>query len=453
MPDAVITLADEDLGNASYLLDLGDGRALVVDPPLDLRALRGAAAERGLRIAYAAETHLHADFLSGAHQLGHDDVTVLASRAGGRLFPHRGLEDDEEVDLGGLTLRALATPGHTGEHLALLVLDGTREVGVFTGGSLLAGSAARVDLSGPEHVDELAAAQLRSLRRLAQLPDSVAVWPTHGGGSFCSTGAEAGSTSTIGEERASNPLLAAPDLPSFRALLDPTMGSFPPYFLRLPEINRRGPELLDPDTSPEQWSPDRVAAHLADGGQVVDVRAIEAYAAGHLPGSVSDAWRPGFTAWLGWVADPAGPLVLVRDETTDPRDLVARARMVGLDGTLAELAGGLPAWRAAGHPTRTVPLVDPGDAAQSDVLLDVRQDREVADTHVAGARHVELGDLVAAGPEDADEAAGLAGSDRRVLVMCGHGERAMTAASLLESAGRTGVSVLAGGPEDVVAAG
>lgn len=202
--DRLVPLVDEGLGNNAYLLDLGDHRALAVDPSLDLRAVARAAAERGLQVAYAAETHLHADFLSGVRQLGGaPGATVLASAAGGREFPHRGLRDGDEVDLGGLTLRALVTPGHTPEHLSYLLRDGAAELGVFTGGSLIVGAAARTDLVGPERTEQLARAQYRSLRRLAALPDPVAVWPTHGAGSFCAAPPGARRTSTIGADRKS----------------------------------------------------------------------------------------------------------------------------------------------------------------------------------------------------------------------------------------------------------
>jgi glyoxylase-like metal-dependent hydrolase (beta-lactamase superfamily II) len=147
----VVPLVDEGLGNSAYLVDLGDGRALVVDVSRDLRAVHKAAARRKLIVAFAADTHLHADFLSGAHQLGVTCGTrVLASAAGHREFTHTGLRDGDEVDLGGLKLRALLTPGHTHEHMAFLLLDGDREVGVFSGGSLLVGSAARTDLVCPD---------------------------------------------------------------------------------------------------------------------------------------------------------------------------------------------------------------------------------------------------------------------------------------------------------------
>ena len=154
MSSSVTPIVDEGLGNSAYLVDLADKRALAVDASRDLRALRAEAERRGLRIAYAADTHLHADFLSGAVQLAADDgATVLASRAGDREFPHRGLADGDEVDLGGLRLRTIATPGHTHEHIAFELLDDRHTLGVFTGGSLIVGSAARTDLVSPDRTE------------------------------------------------------------------------------------------------------------------------------------------------------------------------------------------------------------------------------------------------------------------------------------------------------------
>ena len=182
----VVPLVDEGLGNSAYVVDLGEGRALAVDASRDLRALRAATAGHGLTVAFSADTHLHADFLSGALDLAvSDGATILASAAGGREFPHTGLADGDEVDLGGLRLRALVTPGHTDEHLAFLLLDGDEPVGVFSGGSLIVGAAARTDLVDPTRTEELARAQYKSVQRLLTLPDEVALWPTHGAGSFC----------------------------------------------------------------------------------------------------------------------------------------------------------------------------------------------------------------------------------------------------------------------------
>jgi len=205
----VVGLVDGGLGNSTYLVDLGDGRALVVDPSRDVRAVRGLAQRLGLRVAFVADTHLHADFLSGARQFAADDgAVILASAAAGREFGHTGLRDGQDVDLGGLRLQALATPGHTAEHVSFLLLDGDRPVGVFTGGSLMVGTAARTDLVSAEQTEPLARAQYHSLQRLLTLPEVTAVWPTHGGGSFCAAPAGGDRVSTIGREKATNPLLA-----------------------------------------------------------------------------------------------------------------------------------------------------------------------------------------------------------------------------------------------------
>ena len=138
---APLTLVNEGLGNTSYLVDLGGHGALVTDPERDPRRYLEAAGERGLTIACAAETHLHADFVSGSRELAARGARVLAPAARGIESGHRGLHDGDEIGLGGLTLRALATPGHTPEHLAYLLLDGQAPIALFSGGSLLMGKA------------------------------------------------------------------------------------------------------------------------------------------------------------------------------------------------------------------------------------------------------------------------------------------------------------------------
>jgi len=434
----VISLVDEGLGNSAYLLDLGDGRALAVDASLDLRALRAEAARRGLRVAYAAETHLHADFLSGAVRLAAEDgATVLASRVGSREFPHRGLVDGDATDLGGLALRALATPGHTHEHLAFQVVDGARVLGVFTGGSLLVGSAARTDLVSPERTEELARAQYGSLQRLAELDDEVAVWPTHGAGSFCSAPPGAERTSTIGAERVTNTLLGAANEDAFVSQLLASLGSFPPYFLRLGEINRRGPAPVS-GGSLRPLSADDVARLATEGAQLVDVRPVPDFAQAHVPGSVSIPLRPVFATWLGWLVETDRPIVIVRSTDQDPAEILWQARKVGYDQIVGELAGGLASWIDAAMPTRSIRLVS-AESLDDTAVLDIRQDSEFAAGHVPGAAHLELGDL----------ATGTAAvPSRPTVVMCGHGERAMGAASLLARAGHREVAVLDGGPTD-----
>ena len=434
----VIPLVDEGMGNSAYLLDLDDGRALAVDASRDLRAVYAAAQRRGLTVAYAADSHLHADFLTGAVQLARaDGAQVLASASGNREYPHTGLADGDEVDLGGLRLRALATPGHTHEHMAYELLDGSRTLGVFTGGSLIVGSAARTDLVSPDRTEELARAQYRSLQRLARLDDQVAVWPTHGAGSFCSAPPGAERTSTIGTERVTNTLLRAESEDAFVAELLDSLGTFPPYFLRLGEINRRGPAAVEGDTLSALTAAE-VTSLVTAGAQVVDVRPVADVGAGHVPGSVSIPLRPVFATWLGWLIDADEPIVVVRNPDQDPAEIVWQARKVGYDQLAGELGGGLTAWTAAGQPTGSIPVAGP-EVLDGARVLDIRQRGEYQAGHVPGADSIELGALTTRAIELPDEP---------LVVMCGHGERAMGAASLLARTGHHHVTVLDGGPQD-----
>ena len=428
----IVPLVDEGLGNSSYLVDLGDGRALAVDPSRDLRAVRSATGRR--RLAFAVDTHLHADFLTGALQLAHDDgAQVVASRRGHRQYDHVGLDDGDEVDLGGLRLRALFTPGHTDEHLSYLLLDGSATVGVFTGGSLIVGSAARTDLLGDFRTVELAQDQYRSLQRLASLADDVAVWPTHGAGSFCSAPAGAKRTTTIGAEKATNPLLQAPDEGVFVSALLGMLGSYPDYFAELADVNRRGPALLSDRPLPSLGRDD-VESLVRDGAVVVDVRPIDQYGAGHVAGALSIPLRDQFATWLGWLVRRGTPVVVVRGDDQDLGEVVWQARKIGYDDLVGEIE--LSSWRSAGGPVSSIPMVSVDEIGDGVRLLDVRQDAEFESGHVPGARHMELGSLR---PVDVPR--------RPTVVMCGHGERAMGAASLLVREGRSDVAVLVGGPE------
>ena len=437
MAPELVPVIDDGLGNTTWIVELGDGRALVVDASRDLRAVHTAVQKLGLTVAYAADTHLHADFVTGAVDLAAGGAQLLASAAGERNYGHRGLHDGDEVDLGGLTLRALSTPGHTDEHLSYLLADGDRPLGVFTGGSLIVGAAARTDLVHPDRTEELTRAQYASLHRLATLPDDVAVWPTHGAGSFCSAPPSAARTSTIGHEKATNPLLAAPDEDTFVTQLLASLGTYPAYFRRLAEVNRCGPAPLPADAALAPLTVEQVLALRAAGADVVDVRDLAEYAAGHIRGALANTLRPVFATWLGWlVPDPGTPLVFVRDADQDPEEIVWQARKIGYDRLAGELAGGMAAWAAAGQPVATVPLHD-ADQVDPARVLDVRQEREYAGGHLPGARNVELGELagasLAAGP---------------VVTMCGHGERAASAASMLERAGHRDLAVVVGGPDD-----
>ena len=434
--DAIV---DEGLGNSSYLVDLGDGRALTLDPSRHPAGYLQRAERCGLTIAYTVETHLHADFVSGSCDLAALGAQVVAPKAAGLEYPARGLDHGDEVDLGGLTLRALATPGHTPEHLSYLLLDGDQPTALFSGGSLLVDAVARTDLIAPDQTEALARELWRSLHAtILTLPDDVAVYPTHGAGSFCSAPASGERTTTIGRERAHNPLLAAADEDAFVKLLLDGLGTYPPYFLRLRDVNRRGPHLYGPGP-----------AHLAlldvadvdvlvrDGAWIIDARRIDRFAAGHIAGSISIALRDVFATWLGWLVPDDVPLVFVVDDDQDDDLLVRDARKVGYERIAGALAGGIDGWRAAGRPVSHIDLVDA--AVATGPFIDVRQESEFAAGHIPGARHVELGAIAAAALQ----------VPSGTTVLCGHGERAMSAASVLERRHHNaGLRVLVGGPDE-----
>lgn len=435
MPE-IVPFVDEGLGNSSYLVDLGDARALAVDPSRDPAPYVAEAERRGLAIAYSADTHLHADFVSGGRELAARGAEMIASSAGHREFPVHGLADGDEIDLGGLRLRALATPGHTAEHLTYLLLDGDTPMALFTGGSLIVGSVARTDLVAPERTEELSRALYRSLHaKLLDLPDDLAVYPTHGAGSFCTAPAGAERITTIGRERATNPMLAAPDEDTFvRSLID-NLGSYPEYFRRMAAINRHGARVYGSLPPLRQLSVDDVRRHMAEGAVIVDVRPAARFATSHIPGALSISLRMSFGTWLGWIVPENAQLVFVVDDDQDRADLVRQTLKVGYENIAGELEGGMTAWRAAGGAEQQVPRVPVSMVDGGAPLVDVRQASEYAQGHVPGAELHELGSL-------SHDIASL--PPRPFTVMCQHGDRATTAASIVQRAGRTDVSIAAG---------
>jgi glyoxylase-like metal-dependent hydrolase (beta-lactamase superfamily II)/rhodanese-related sulfurtransferase len=434
----VLAFVDEGLGHSSYLVDLGDGRALVVDPPRLPVDHVAAARERNLEIAFTADTHSHADYISGSPDLAARGATFLASKDAHLAVDHDDIAPGEELELRrGLTLRAIATPGHTPDHLAYLLCEDGRPAALFSGGSLMVGTVGRTDLLGPDLSEALARRLYRALLdEILTLPDDLAVYPTHGAGSFCSSPGASERTTTIARERATNPMLAAPDEDTFVEQLLAGFGTFPTYFSRLPEVNRLGPRVYSSPPTLARLDVHAFREVLATGAVLVDVRPIEQFAAGHVPGALSIELRPVFASWLGWLVEPDRPLVFMLDDDQDRAELVRQCLSIGYDNLAGELDGGIKAWSVDEVP-ETVGLVEPDAIAAT--IVDVRQRNEYDTGHVPGALHIELGNL-------ADTASEL--PDGPLTVMCGHGERAMTGASILGAQGRRDVSALRGGPDD-----
>jgi len=436
----ITPIADPGLGNTSYLVDLGDGSALVVDPERDPRPYLEAAKQRHLKIRHVAETHLHADFVSGARELIAVGASLIAPAAAKLAYPHTPVEDGARVAMGDLQITVVETPGHTPEHVAYLLADDDRPRALFSGGTLMEGGVARTDLISPDLTVPLTRSAYRSVRRLFdELPDEVELHPTHGAGSFCSAGtvSETG-VATIGGQRLTHPALVAASEEAFVTAVLGGLGTFPSYFLTLRPINQAGPIVYGVDLPAlKPLGVDALDAVRAAGGTIVDARPLARFGKGHIPGSISNELRDQFGTWLGWVLKADTPVVIVLDADQDERALVRQALNVGFENLAGRID--LDGWIAAGRALNSIDIVDAAHIDPTVPILDIRQQNEYEAGHVKDAMHVELGALTLIPTEELPPA----------VVHCGHGQRAMTAASLLARSGVEALAVTTAGPEEI----
>lgn len=430
------------LAHASYLLGDG-GEAVVVDPARDVQMYIDEAEAHGLRILWVLETHLHADFVSGHRE--------LAARTGARIgigaraeadYPHRALAEGDEIRFGAARIRVLETPGHTPEHLSFVVESVAGEPepwGVLTGDTLFVGDVGRVDiLSSRMPVAELAGLLYDSVhRKLLALPDRTRVYPAHGAGSLCGRSIRKETWSTIGQERSMNPALRPMSRAEFVAEVTRDVPETPAYFLHARDLNQAGPSLDAERELPPELTPADFQAFAERGAIVLDVRPTEQYAQGHIPGSLHVPLDGQYASWVGTLVRPDQTILLVAEpERTE--EAIVRLTRIGYEGVVGVLAGGLPAWRAAGRSVATLRQSPAAEALVSGAtVVDVRRAGEWSSSHLAGARHVPLATL-AQGLDDLPR-------DREVVVTCASGYRSSIAASVLERAGFAKVINAVGG--------
>jgi glyoxylase-like metal-dependent hydrolase (beta-lactamase superfamily II)/rhodanese-related sulfurtransferase len=421
------------LGDNSYLLVSGD-EAAVIDPQRDAWRFVQAARARGAVIRAVLETHVHNDYVSGAHEIrAATGADIVAPARGGYEFPHRPADEGDELMLGDLRIAALATPGHTYEHLSWLASEGTAPAAVFTGGSLLVGSAGRPDLLGPEHTEELTRAQYATLQRLAALPGGVRVLPTHGAGSFCVAAMPTTQrTSTIAAERQDNPLLTAGDLAEFTTELCSELMAYPAYYTRMAPINRAGAPVLGALPGVPALTMPEFRAQASAGAVIVDARDRDEFAGGHIPGSVNIELNSGFGSYVGWMLPFDAPIVVVLPDPPEAAlaEAVTQLLRIGWSQVRGYLGGGIAAWPGGlrSYPTATAAeLCDAAARGDDPLILDVRQELEWAWGTIPGSRTLFLADL--------PRQLGTIPRDRAAWVICSNGHRASIAASLLDAAG------------------
>jgi hydroxyacylglutathione hydrolase len=447
---------DEGLGNSSYLVaSEATGQAMVIDPERDVDRYVQVAEGLGLTLTHAVETHLHADFVSGARELAEQAGLTIGASAEARLaFDHVPLREGDTLPLGDLTLGILATPGHTPEHISFTLATAGQPapLAVFTGGALIVGGAARTDLLGQHLTRPLTQLLYHTLHdKLLRFSDEVAVYPTHGAGSFCNVAGSPDRVTTIGRERQGNPLALARSEDEFIAQALDDLPSYPTYFAYLRAVNQlrskvlRGIPLLEPLSAPA------VQAQMAQGVALIDTRTPREFAAGHIPDAYGIPLDAPLATWAGWVVPFGTPLMLVADEPRQREEAVRQLIRIGYDDLRGYLAGGMATWQAEGLPTTQVPLMSAEELyreRQRDAMLqilDVRQDAEWRAGHLPGARHVEGGRLRAGEvPLPKDEP---------LVVHCSHADRSTVAISLLQRRGHANLALLNGGFSAWAAAG
>lgn len=427
----VVPVDAPGIGNRSHLVH--DGKvALVVDPTRDLAGVEEAAERAEVEIVAVADTHIHNDYVSGGLALARrHGADYLLSADEDVDFARVGVRDGDVLEVGKVAVTALWTPGHTPTHLSFLAQAEGEPGAVFSGGSLLYGTVGRTDLVDPGSTEELARAQWRSARRLAALDPATGLHPTHGFGSFCasSTPDLADGVVTIGDQRVSNPALTCPQ-DAFVAGLLAGYGPVPRYYARMASLNRAGAGAR-PASEPVRVAGEELAAALAGGAWVIDLRSRSAYADAHLPGTVNVEYGSQFATYVGWLAPWGGGHVLLVD---DPGDLAAAAldlAGIGVEGLRGHV---LPCDASLPRPTgyRRTDWAGFLEAGESRVVVDVRRRDEYDDGHLPDAFHVPVHDVEARLEEI---------PPGEVWVHCRSGYRAGIAASLLRRAGREVVHV------------
>ena len=456
-------LYDPKLAQASYLLGCSaSGEALVVDPNRDFEQYLRLAASEGLRVTHVTETHIHADFVSGSRELAQRaGARLLLSAEGGRDWQYAFaksdgatlLRDGDSFAVGNVRVEVLHTPGHTPEHLALLVTDTAatdRPIGVFSGDLLFVGDVGRPDLleraarvTGT--MESFARTLHASLRVVAELPDYLQVWPGHGAGSACGKALGAVPQTTIGYERFTNWGLAEQDEDAFVAMVLAGQPEPPKYFAEMKRINRDGPALLGGFAPPPRLDASALGDVLAAGTPVVDARRAAEFAREHVPGTLSIPLNTSFTNWAGWLLPYDREIALLVDDREPHRveEIVRDLAMIGLDRVRGWFGlDAIEQWRTSGGELQSTPQMTVAELAprlaQGDVsVIDVRGRSEWEAGHLPGIPNIPLGYLA--------EHLDALPREQLLVLHCQGGGRSSIAAAMLQARGFTNVVNLAGG--------
>ncbi len=435
------TVRTEGLGDSTYIL-AHDGLGLIVDPQRDIDRFTSIVETLGVEVRWVFETHLHNDYVSGAREIASAlDAELVIPAGAAPVYRHRPAFHGEELSANGISIRPLHTPGHTPEHVSyVVVIDGVEEA-VFSGGSLLVGSSGRSDLLGMDRSETLARLQYQSVNRLAELPDAVGLYPTHGAGSFCTASRAARETSTIGDEKRSNPVLQHTDADSFVTAQHSGLVPYPSYYRFMGPTNLAGTP--PPDLTPPPVFSSQRFDELDPAVTVIDARPKAAFAAGHIPGSLGMELRDDFGVWVGWVTEFNSPLLLVLDHDQSVDEARRQLARIGYDRVVG-VVNDLHSWdlELSSFPVHTVGSFTTR-MAEGVPVLDVRAPNEWESGVIEGSHRKYAPDLAVAVPPEVDR-------DTPVLIGCETGYRASLAASLLQRHGYQPEVLIGAGIPDIL---
>jgi hydroxyacylglutathione hydrolase len=433
---------DSDLAQNSYFVACPDsGEALVIDPARDITPYLDYAREKGLRLIGAAETHIHADYVSGGRELAHAvKGSLFISDYGGELgYQMQGgnyttvrLRESDHIMIGRVRLDVLFTPGHTPEHISYVLTDGgaDKPFGIFTGDCLFVGDMGRPDLletaAGSTHADASkeggARRQFANMMRLKSMPDYLSIMPGHGAGSACGKALGEVPTSTLGYEKLFNPAFQHTEEAKFVQWLLEDQPAPPRYFSEMKKVNQQGAALLSTLKYPRPVVYDS-EINLAAKAMLIDTRSKPSFAAGHIPDSINiPADHSQFNTWVGWYVDYEQPTYIVVSEA-QLAEVVTRLRAIGVDN----IAGYVRDEVAMRYKAIT-PQVSVQTALEKHLngtlIVDVRNDSEREESYIPNSIHIPMGEI--------PKRMGEIPRDREVIVQCGSGIRSQIVTSILQ---------------------
>lgn len=449
---------DERLAQASYLVGCQrTGEAMVIDPTRDSTPYLQTAQKEGLRITHVAETHIHADFVSGSRELAaQTGANIYLSQMGDANWQYDYANQPNVIlvgegdmfKVGNIRIQVLHTPGHTPEHIAFMLTDAAnaeKPMGIFTGDCLFVGDVGRPDLlevaAGQVGSKQKGAhQQFKSVQRFKTLPDYLQIWPGHGAGSACGKALGAIPSSTLGYEKLFNPAFQIDEEDAFVQWLLDGQPEPPRYFSQMKQVNKRGPALLTELEAPATLTRHQLDEVIANGAFVVDLRSRTDFVKAHVPGTVSIPARANFSTYVGWLVDFSQPLYFITPAHDETPALVGALRAIGVDN-LAGVAG--PEVVLAGvH--ESLPEVSAQALAerlpQNNLkIIDVRNLSEWNEQHIAAAKHIQLGMLARRLAEIPQE--------YTIVTQCASGYRSQIASSWLRAKGYKNVINLKDGQE------